>query len=220
MANNPKADAALLEGIRRGDIAEVRRQFAIGASANAADAGGRTPYHYAASLSMSAFRRKEILLEIAKFGGDVNKGDAQGVTSLHEAAVRADWDTMKFLTDRSANVNVQDKNGATPLHAAMYAATGTGKTDTMKLLLDMGANSLIRDKAGMTALDRAREKEGFTLFYASIISFLADWERDKPKDRRNREYDAATQDEQRLAANDTLQKLKTAARANKPRFKP
>jgi len=220
MANNPKADTGLLEGVRRGDIAEVRRHLAAGANPDAVDANGRSGLWLAASLSMSNFRRKEILQELAKFGADVNKGDAQGSTPLHEAAVRADWDTMKFLKDRGANVNAPDKNGATPLHAAMYAAMGTGKTETMKLLLDMGANSLLRDKAGQTALDRAREKEGFTLFYATVISFLSDWERDKPKDRRNREYDAATQDEQRLAANDTLQKLKNAARANKPKFKP
>lgn len=214
-----KLDESLMDAVRRGEIAEVRRHLLGGANANAADEQGRTPYHLAASVNMSNFRRKEILLELAKYRGNPAQGDALGMTPLHEAAIRADFDTMRFLVGKGADANAAAKDGSTPLHSAMKAALGTGKTETMKLLLDLGANSLLRDANGKTALDGARDKEGFTLFYATVIGFLADWERDKPAARRNAEYDAAHKDEQKAAAAETLKRLQDRARQQKNKFK-
>jgi len=219
MAKLSRLDESLMDAIRRGESGDVKRLLLQGANANAQDEQGRTPLLLAVTASMTAYRRREILADLVKYKADLTYADPAGITALHEAAARSDSETVRALAVQGADVNAAAKDGSTPLHAAMKAALGTGKVETMQALLDFGANSLLRDARGKTALDGAREKEGFALFYATVIGFLADWERDKPAYRRNKEYDAANQNEQKAAAEDTMKKLQNRARQQKNKFK-
>lgn len=219
MAKLARPDESLMDAIRRGESGEVKRLLLSGANANAVDEQGRTPLLLAVTASMTTYRRREILADLLKYKADARYADAAGMTALHEAAARSDAETARTLAANGADVNARAKDGATPLHAAMKAALGTGKTETMQALIDYGANSLLRDARGKTPLEGAREKEGFAMFYASVIGFLADWERDKPAYRRNQDYDAANQNEQKTAAQDTMKKLQDRARQQKNKFK-
>jgi len=70
------------------------------------------------------------------------KGEEVKAASLPYAA------TAKLLLDKGANLEIRDKNGATPL---LYAA-GYGETAVVKLLLDRGAKIEKTDSDGRTAL--------------------------------------------------------------------
>lgn len=61
-------------------------------------------------------------------------------------------EVVRLLLEHGAEVNVQDKYGHTPLHAAVLGAG----TDTMQLLLEAGADRNLTDAEGDTAEERAR----------------------------------------------------------------
>eukprot|EP01087_Luapelamoeba_hula_P020058 TRINITY_DN6762_c0_g1_i1.p1 TRINITY_DN6762_c0_g1~~TRINITY_DN6762_c0_g1_i1.p1 ORF type:complete len:1627 (-),score=259.91 TRINITY_DN6762_c0_g1_i1:102-4982(-) len=72
--------------------------------------------------------------------------DARGQSLLHVAADKARFDVAEFLLSReSVNLNVQDKTGYTPLHAACF----NGDLDVIGLLLVKGADvyALAKDKS-------------------------------------------------------------------------
>ncbi len=214
----PATQGNLLDAIRRGESGDVKRLLNAGADPNVADAGGRTASHYAALSDMQPYRRREILGDLIRMKADLNRKDVNGRTALHEAATRGDAETCAALVRAGATVDAQANDGTTPLFAAMRAAITSGKMDCMKALIDHGANSLIRDKQGKTALDQSRA--AFGNFYASVQSFLADWETNKSPERRNRDFDGANKDDQKRAAEETLKKLQAKAKAGKPKFKP
>lgn len=92
-----------------------------------------------------------------------------GNTTLHiitEMGLPADnaklLPIMTLLISRGANLNIQNRDGTTPL---MYATTSKN-TETMKLLLDAGADATLRHRSGQTALNMARDlqfADGVTL---------------------------------------------------------
>jgi ankyrin repeat protein len=68
---------------------------------------------------------------------------------LHNAVINGNVEVVKRLLSAGAEVNVQDKNGKTPLHRAAIV----GDVDIVKRLLSAGANPKIQDQDGDTALD-------------------------------------------------------------------
>ena len=64
---------------------------------------------------------------------------------------KGDIEKVRKLLQAGANVNLQDKNGETPL----YKASRNGYTNIVRLLLDAGANPNIQDNGGQTALMNA-----------------------------------------------------------------
>lgn len=208
-----EADRELLAAVKARSLDDVRKWLERGASPDAADADtGRSILHYVASLDMSNPYRAGMLQELLARKVDVNQRDKDGVTALHEAARCARWDVMETLIAHDADINARTNAGNTPLHAAMAAALGTGKTETMQRLLNLGANSAIKNEKGYTPLDAAINREGFANFYATVISFLQDWENNKSDAKRHADIAEANKDKLHIAANDTIDRMRKDAK--------
>jgi ankyrin repeat protein len=79
------------------------------------------------------------------------------------AATNGHLETVRYLLDKGANINLQDKLGRT----ALILATSENLEAVVKLLLDKGADAKIANSSGRTAKDIA-ESEGF----APIVTLL------------------------------------------------
>ena len=59
-------------------------------------------------------------------------------------------DLINALKNKKNNINIQDSDGDTPLHIAIFLCN----YEIIKILLDNGANTNIKDKYGQTAVHR------------------------------------------------------------------
>ncbi len=77
----------------------------------------------------------------------------RGITALMYQAQCGTIEGMEFLmaSKPPAHVNLQDSNGWTALHLAVFS------TAKLRFLLDNGADKNIRNKGGETALEYARK---------------------------------------------------------------
>jgi ankyrin repeat protein len=64
--------------------------------------------------------------------------------------------TLRCLLDAGADINEQDKNGATPLHRAVRTRCAAA----VKFLLDSGSNATSKNKPGSTAFHLAVQNTG------------------------------------------------------------
>ncbi len=64
-----------------------------------------------------------------KAGADVNAVDSRGQTALHGAAAKGYAQVIAYLAEHGANPNLKDKQGKTPLDAAIGNAGGGGGFD-------------------------------------------------------------------------------------------
>jgi ankyrin repeat protein len=88
--------------------------------------------------------------------------DVYGKTPLHLAIVAADFEAIRMLLDRTADVNVRDNRGYTPLHYGAFENTGDEDEDDRKLqdddfrcvrlLLERGADTEAQNNRGTTPL--------------------------------------------------------------------
>lgn len=81
----------------------------------------------------------------------------RGATALHAAASAADAKIVRYLLDSGADPNVQNDDGATPLHAALNPRYVSGKPlasreQVARLLLERGAQPGLADDAANTPL--------------------------------------------------------------------
>jgi ankyrin repeat protein len=123
---------------------------------------GDTALHLAA-----AGHRAEIVGLMLDAGGDPNvAGKHRLARPLHYAAdgyvngpawnPKQQVKTIRRLLDAGADVNAQDKNGATPLHRAVR----TRCADAVRLLLDSGADPKRKNKPGSTPFHLAVQNTG------------------------------------------------------------
>jgi hypothetical protein len=121
-----------------------------------------TPLHVAA-----AGYRVEIAKLLLKAGADPNSAlNHRRSRPLHYAAdgyiVGKLWNEknqvamIRLLLKAGAEINAQDKNGATPLHRAVRTRCAAA----VNCLLDAGADSTIKNKPGSTAFHLAVQNTG------------------------------------------------------------
>lgn len=77
-------------------------------------------------------------------------------TELHTAAKNDEFQRLKMIIENGANVNIIDKDGATPLHHASYM----GNQKIVDLLLKNNAKVDPKDDEGSTPLHNACSKKG------------------------------------------------------------
>ena len=82
------------------------------------------------------------------------------------ATLTGEVETAKFLIGKGANVNVQHKDGGTPLHGAAFL----GQVEIVKLLLENKAEVNVRNNKGETPLDSASAEWSKVQFIVGIIA--------------------------------------------------
>jgi ankyrin repeat protein len=129
---------------------------------------------------------------------NINAQKFDGATALYLAAVNGNYDIVKVLIDKGANVNVGDNNYRTPLMVAakkdhlktvqallgapsidinatdddgataLYLAALNGNDDVVKALINQGANVNVADHKGWTPLMSATKKGHLTTVQALL----------------------------------------------------
>ena len=116
-----------------------------GADPNASDEYGNSPMHW-------AIAHPAIVFSLLACGAEADRQNNAGRTSLMWGSGVEHTQASRLLLEvGGANVNAQDINACTALHAA--AATGNGRM--VRLLLDSGADVTAKDVDGWTPLDAA-----------------------------------------------------------------
>lgn len=99
---------------------------------------------------------KEIVTAFLDAGMNINATrNTDGWTALLSASFYKKTDLVQLLLERQAAVNIQDKQGRTPLHYA----SAMGAEDIVTMLLEAGANPNLQDKQGRTSLMEAYSKK-------------------------------------------------------------
>jgi hypothetical protein len=123
---------------------------------------GDTAVHLAA-----AGHRVELVRLLLAAGADPNSAKNHRQSGpLHYAADGyingPDWNatrqvqTIQCLLDAGANINAQDKNGASPLHRAVRTRCAAA----VKCLLERGGNAKLKNKSGSTPFHLAVQNTG------------------------------------------------------------
>ncbi|MBQ2645049.1 ankyrin repeat domain-containing protein [bacterium] len=92
----------------------------------ATDNEGNTPLFY-------SLGNKEIMNILLRSGADINGINSEGKTVLHQAVIKNDYDSVKFLIENGANVNIKDQNDNTPIFYAVK------NSDIYTYLIESGA---------------------------------------------------------------------------------
>lgn len=100
-------------------------------------------------LAISTF----ILLLFASLTLDKAFAQTTQTKSLHQATVSGDIERVKELLTKGADINLKNRQGWTPLHAAVW----NQKQEIAKLLIEKGADVNIRDRTSRTALQFAAD---------------------------------------------------------------
>ena len=180
-------DTALITAADRGDVAEVRRLLATGASVHARDAQGRT-----ALLAATYANRIDVARVLIAAGSDVNAKDAIenspyllagarghleilrmtlaagadlkslnrfGGTALIPACHYGHVETVRELLKTAIDIDHVNRLGWTALlEAVILGDGGPAHTEIVRLLIAHRANVNLADRDGVTPLAHARQR--------------------------------------------------------------
>jgi serine/threonine protein kinase len=154
---NSPAGGSLVESVRNGRAAAVKRLLARGANANERRFGS-TALMYAAQGG-----HIEVLKELLGAGARVEDRDSDGDTALIYAAIDNRLEALKALLEAGAQVNARNDKG----QSALSFAAQRGRLECARELLARGADVKSTDSQGKTAYQYA-EAEG----HAQIAELL------------------------------------------------
>ncbi|XP_076169892.1 myosin binding subunit isoform X5 [Ptiloglossa arizonensis] len=106
-------------------------------------------------LAACAAGDKEEVVRLLQKGADINTGNVDGLTALHQACINDDLDMVEFLVEKGADINCGDNEGWTPLHAT----ASCGFISIAKYLIEKGCNLAAVNNDGELALDIAESNE-------------------------------------------------------------
>ena len=124
-----------------------------GANVDLQDNYGKTALHYALGSLNFSF---EILCCLIQKGADVNTGSNDKLTSLMIAAEKGHINALTLLIKFGADADLQDKNGKTALHHAVYGSDVS--CEILSCLIEMGADVNAGGNINHTPLMIAAEK--------------------------------------------------------------
>ena len=103
-----------------------------------------------------------LILFKEKYKFDIESTDDEGSTPLHWACYTNSFNCVEYLLSFNINVNIQDKEGLTPLHLCII---GKNNYNIIKLLLQYKANPDICDNKGYSCFDLCEIKNKFDVIY-------------------------------------------------------
>ncbi len=138
-----------------GPAEAIKLLLAAGAQVNAQDKEGRTPLHLLLTFPWPFTGVADAIDAMLAAGADVNVRDKAGRSAVHYVCLLSGpnhWRLQEPLATRivtdTADINVADNMGNTPLHLA----TSTGRAELSALLISKKADATVRNEAGVTAL--------------------------------------------------------------------
>jgi ankyrin repeat protein len=176
-----QGQASLVDAVKRGDGDAARALLAQGADANAAEADGTTPLHWAAEHDDAALAQALIAA-----GAKARVANRYGAAPLHAAATNGNAGLVKTLLAAGADVHAALPGGETPImtaarsgHAEVIralAAAGARANDGERLkgqtalmfAAAEGAADAIRALVAAGAAVRAQTPGGFTPFLFAV----------------------------------------------------
>ncbi|RDD38699.1 Transient receptor potential cation channel subfamily A member 1 [Trichoplax sp. H2] len=118
----------------------------------------RTPLHMAV-----IYDHLKVVLQLIKYGADINRRDGSYCTPLNLAASKGYEDIITVLLDAGANIDIQNSKRQTALHIAVFH----GHTEIAKILIKRGSSLLGRDEENKSCLDIAIERN-----HEEIVSII------------------------------------------------
>ncbi len=119
----------LLDAVRKGDAAGVRKRLGAGVDLQSRDPRGNTPLHWAALSS-----NERVVALLLEAGSDPRATNSAGATPLHYGV--GNERVVALLLKAGANPNIRSAAGGTPMHAA---AGRPESFATIKRLVEAGA---------------------------------------------------------------------------------
>ena len=148
-----------MEAAYRGQLEEVQRLVAAGATVDARDPENRT------SLMWAAFNgHTDVVAYLLRKGAELEAKDAGGRTALLYSSSGPFATTVELLLEKGAEVDVR---GSLEGFTALMTAAAEGQVEVVRLLLAHGADPSLEDKDGDTAESFARQNG-----HAAVVDLL------------------------------------------------
>ncbi|XP_063987622.1 protein phosphatase 1 regulatory subunit 12A isoform X2 [Diachasmimorpha longicaudata] len=137
-------------------------------------------------LAACAAGDKEEVVRLLQKGADINTGNVDGLTALHQACIDDDLDMVEFLVEQGADINRGDNEGWTPLHAT----ASCGFISIAKYLIEQGCNLAAVNNDGELAVDIAESNEMEDLLQQHINKAGIDCDQARSEEERSMLSDA------------------------------
>ncbi|XP_054012667.1 protein phosphatase 1 regulatory subunit 12A isoform X2 [Hylaeus anthracinus] len=132
-------------------------------------------------LAACAAGDKEEVVRLLQKGADINTGNVDGLTALHQACINDDLDMVEFLVEKGADINCGDNEGWTPLHAT----ASCGFISIAKYLIEKGCNLAAVNNDGELALDIAENNEMENMLQQHIDNAGIDCDQARSEEERS-----------------------------------